>query len=131
MISLGSFESSRFALGRKNYNMFEIYGSEGSLRFNLERMNELEYFSATDSDATQGFRNILATEPCHDYIANWWPPGHIIGYEHEFTHSVVDFVNAVTGGGPVEPNFRDGLACMKVLEAGLRSAESGRFESVG
>ncbi|MDC0934970.1 Gfo/Idh/MocA family oxidoreductase [Pirellulales bacterium] len=128
--ALGSFDASRFALGRKNYNLFEIYGSEGSVRFNLERMNELEYFSAADPDVAQGFRTILATEPSHDYVANWWPPGHTIGYEHEFTHAVVDFVDAVSSGRPVEPNFRDGLACMQVLEAGLRSAESGRVQPV-
>ncbi|TWU21376.1 Gfo/Idh/MocA family protein [Bythopirellula polymerisocia] len=128
--ALGSFEASRFALGRKNYNMFEIYGSEGALRFNLERMNELEYFNGTDPEAAQGFRTILATEPCHEYISNWWPPGHTIGYEHEFTHAVVDFFKAVSSGCPVEPNFRDGVACMKVLEAGLRSANNGSCEAV-
>jgi len=127
--ALGSFESSRFALGRKNYNTFEIYGSEGAISFNLERMNELEYFNNDDSEEAQGFRTILATEPCHDYIANWWPPGHAIGYEHEFTHAVVDFVDAVVNRTLIEPNFRDGLACMKVLEAGLRSARNGSHES--
>ncbi|NOY42633.1 MAG: Gfo/Idh/MocA family oxidoreductase [Planctomycetes bacterium] len=128
--ALGSFESSRFAMGRKNYNTFEIYGSRGAIGFNLERMNELEYFSNDDSECEQGFRTILATEPKHDYIANWWPPGHTIGYEHEFTHAVVDFVEAVANGKPIEPNFSDGLACMKVLEAGLRSAQSGNHELV-
>lgn len=123
--ALGSFEASRFALGRKNHHTFEIYGSRGALRFNLERMNELEYFCGDDSAEAQGFRTILATEPCHDYIAHWWPPGHTIGYEHEFTHAVVDFVDAAVHRTPIEPNFRDGLACMQVLEAGLRSARSG------
>jgi len=128
--ALGSFESSRFALGRKNYNTFEIYGSEGAITFNLERMNELEYFNNADSECEQGFRTVLATEPCHDYIANWWPPGHTIGYEHEFTHAVVDFVDAVANGTPIAPNFHDGLACMRVLEAGLRSARNGNHESI-
>ncbi len=124
--ALGSFETSRFAAGRKNYNTFEIYGSEGAILFNLERMNELEFFSNSDPEHAQGFRNILATEPCHPYVANWWPPGHIIGYEHEFVHAVADFVKAVVLGGDIRPNFEDGLRVIQVLEAGLQSAREGR-----
>ena len=124
--ALGSFEASRFATGRKNYNYFEIYGSEGAVIFNLERMNELLFYSNKDPDYAQGFRNILATEGVHDYVGNWWPPGHIIGYEHEFIHAAVDFLNAITRGTPIEPNFRDGFMEMKVLEAGLDSAVSGK-----
>jgi predicted dehydrogenase len=78
--TLGSFEATRVAPGRKNYNYFEIYGSKGSLIFDLERMNELQFFSNEDPDDSQGFRTILATEPSHAYVENWWPPGHIIGY---------------------------------------------------
>lgn len=124
--AIGSFEATRFAPGRKNRNTFEIYGSEGSLVFDLERMNELQYFSRRDPETAQGFRTILATESCHPYIANWWPPGHTIGYEHSFVHGVVDFVRAIATNTPVEPNFADGLKCIKVLEAGLRSAASGQ-----
>ena len=128
--AVGSFEATRFAPGRKNRNAFEIYGSEGSLLFDLERMNELQFFSRSDPEHAQGFRNILTTESCHAYIKHWWPPGHVIGYEHEFTHAVVDFVGAVAGGTVIEPNFRDGVKCVRVLEAGLKSAASGRRESV-
>jgi predicted dehydrogenase len=128
--ALGSFEATRFAPGRKNYNYFEIYGDQGSLIFDLERMNELQYFSATDPDYAQGFRTILATEPVHPYVAHWWPPGHIIGYEHEFVHAVVDFIHATATGGSIAPNFADGLAEMKILEAGLRSAETGQLVEV-
>jgi len=124
--ALGSFETTRFAPGRKNHNYFEIYGSKGSLVFDLERMNELQFFSADDPDYSQGFRTILATEPVHPYITHWWPPGHIIGYEHEFVHSVVDFLNAIDKGERIEPNFSDGMKTMRVLEAGLESAKSGR-----
>ncbi len=124
--ALGSFEATRFAPGRKNYNYFEIYGSKGSLIFDLERMNELQFFSADDSDDSQGFRTILATEPVHAYIENWWPPGHIIGYEHEFVHSVVDFLDALDKGEKIEPNFYDGMKGMAVLEAGLESARTGK-----
>lgn len=124
--ALGSFEATRFAVGRKNYNYFEIYGSKGAIIFNLERLNELQYFSTEDPDYAQGFRTILATEPVHDYIEGWWPPGHIIGYEHEFVHAVVDFVNAIVRDETIQPNFYDGMKEMQVLEAGLKSAREGR-----
>jgi predicted dehydrogenase len=130
--ALGTYEVSRFAPGRKNYNYFEIYGSEGSIVFNLERMNELQIFSRNDPANVQGFRTILVTEGGqHDYIANWWPPGHIIGYEHEFHHAVVDFMAAIETGAEIAPNFYDGLKEMEVLDAAMRSAESGRKVLVG
>jgi len=124
--ALGSFEASRFAPGRKNYNYFEIYGSKGSILFDLERMNELKYFSVDDPDDAQGFRTILATEPSHAYMSGWWPPGHIIGYEHEFTHAVLDFLKAIDSHAEIRPNFYDGLIETKVLEAALKAAESGQ-----
>jgi predicted dehydrogenase len=124
--ALGSFEATRFAPGRKNYNYFEIYGSKGSIIFDLERMNELKFFSNDDPENAQGFRTIIATEACHDYMENWWPPGHIIGYEHEFVHAVVDFLTAVENGAAIEPNFYDGMKEMQILDAGLKSAEDGR-----
>ncbi len=124
--AIGSFEATRFATGRKNFNTFEIYGSRGSLRFNLERMNELEYYSRDDPEEAQGFRAIMVTEPVHPYMSHWWPPGHIIGYEHEFVHAVVDFVHAVDKGSVIEPNFRDGVKIIAVLEAGLESARQGK-----
>lgn len=124
--ALGSFEASRFATGRKNHLSFEIYGAKGSLRFDLERMNELEFYSREDPAEAQGFRTIMVTEATHPYISHWWPPGHIIGYEHEFVHAVADFVSAVNTGSTIHPNFADGVKCIAVLEAGLRAAESGR-----
>jgi predicted dehydrogenase len=123
--AVGSFEATRFAPGRKNHNTFEIYGSEGSLVFDLERMNELEFYSRHDPAEAQGFRTIIATEPVHPYIANWWPPGHIIGYEHAFVHGVADFVQAIALDQPIAPNFADGVKCIRVLDAGVRSAQSG------
>jgi len=124
--ALGSFETTRFAPGRKNYNYFEIYGDKGSLIFDFERMNELSFFSSQDPEYSQGFRTILATEPAHYYISNWWPPGHIIGYEHEFVHAVVDFIKAIQKTKKIEPNFYDGMKCMEVLEAGQKSAQTGK-----
>ena len=129
--ALGSFEASRFAPGRKNFNNFEIYGSKGSILFNLERMNELQLFLRDDPAYAQGFRTIITTEGGeHDYIANWWPPGHIIGYEHEFHHAVVDFMDAIANGTTIAPNFYDGLKEMEVLMAGLESADTGQRVSL-
>lgn len=122
--AVGSFEATRFATGRKNRLNFEIYGSKGSLVFNLERMNELQYFSLSDSAGEQGFRTILATEAEHPYMENWWPAGHIIGYEHTFVHAVVDFLHAVASGKTISPDFSDGLKIINVLEAGITSAET-------
>jgi predicted dehydrogenase len=124
--AIGTFEATRFATGRKNKLSLEIYGSNGSILFDLERMNELQFYSNDDTGDTRGFRTILATEPTHPYISHWWPPGHIIGYEHSFIHAVSDFLEAVTGGTAIKPDFKDGLKIMKVLEAGLASAESGQ-----
>jgi len=123
--AIGTFEATRFASGRKNFNTFEIYGSKGSLLFNLERMNELEFFSREDPEDQQGFRTIMVTESSHPCVANWWPPGHVIGYEHAFVHAAADFVNAVANGEAITPNFEDGVRILEVLEAGLESAASG------
>jgi predicted dehydrogenase len=128
--ALGAFESSRFASGRKNFNYFEIYGSKGSLAFDLERMNELQYLDLSDPVDEQGFRTILVTNSSHPYVAAWWPPGHVIGYEHEFTHAVVDFLKALDQGTPITPNFADGMRIMQVLEAGILSSNSGRKVAV-
>jgi len=124
--ALGAFQATRFAGGRKNYNTFEIYGSKGSILFDLERMNELEYFSMEDPDSAQGCRTILATEGVHPYAGAWWPPGHIIGYEHGHVHAVVDFLKAIDAGTDIAPNLYDGLKAMQVLDAGLESARTGR-----
>ena len=123
--ALGSFDSTVFAAGRKNYNYFELYGSKGSLLFDLERMNELQYYSLEDPEYSQGFRTILVTEPVHSYIENWWPPGHIIGWEHEFVHAAVDFLAAIDRNTVIEPNFYDGMKGMQIVDAGLKSAQTG------
>ena len=129
--ALGSFEASRFAPGRKNYNSFEIYGSKGSIVFNLERMNELQLFLRDDPAHAQGFRTIIATEGGeHAYVANWWPPGHIIGYEHEFHHAVVDFMKAIETGSGIAPSFYDGVKEVEVLQAGMQSAQTGQRVAV-
>jgi predicted dehydrogenase len=124
--ALGTFEATRFAGGRKNLNCFEIYGSKGSLAFNMERMNELEFYSEDAPEKERGFRTILATDPVHAYIANWWPPGHTIGYEHEHVHAVVDFLKAIDAGKDIQPNLYDGLKATQILQAGLESARQGK-----
>jgi len=128
--TLGAFEATRFAPGRKNHNTFEIYGSKGSIGFDLERMNELNFFSADDPECAQGFRRILVTEPAHPYLKAWWPPGHIIGYEHTFVNAMADYLKAIGSATRVEPNFVDGVKEMAILEAGLESAKSGRTVKV-
>jgi len=126
--AIGTIEATRFAPGRKNSNRFEVNGSRGSLAFDLERMNELELYE--ESGPESGFRTILATDASHPFVAAWWPPGHILGYEHTFVHTVHDFVQAVAGGPAMKPDFEDGLASQRVLDAIERSSVSKRWEKV-
>jgi len=125
--ALGSFMVTRFATGRKNFMRLEIFGSEGSLGFTLERLNELEYYSRSDAPAEQGFRTIIVTENVHPYLKSWWPPGHIIGWEHTFIHEIGDFLTAVANGSEVRPDFEDGLRCQLVLDAIEASARERRW----
>ncbi|TSC52822.1 MAG: oxidoreductase domain-containing protein, partial [Parcubacteria group bacterium LiPW_72] len=115
--ALGSFEATRFAAGRKNHNRFEVNGAKGSIVFNLERMNELEYYNVDDPVGWQGFRVIQTTDSSHPYMQAWWPPAHIIGYEHTFIHQVYELMQAIASGKQASPNFEDGLECQRVLEA--------------
>mgnify|MGYP005850158819 FL=1 len=128
--ALGAFHASRLATGRKNYLRLEIFGSEGSLVWNLERLNELQYYSRRDEGREQGFRTILATDSDHPFISAWWPPGHIIGWEHTFIHEVRDFIVAVARDEGVQPDFYDGLRCQQVLDAVCDSARSGRWVDI-
>jgi predicted dehydrogenase len=128
--ALGSFMATRLATGRKNCLRLEIFGSEGSLVFNLERLNELGFYSGADEEKEQGFRNIVVTESSHAFISAWWPPGHIIGWEHTFIHEVRDLLLAIDKGGPVYPDFYDGLRCQQVLDAVVQSALEGRWVDV-
>ncbi|MEO3744831.1 Gfo/Idh/MocA family oxidoreductase [Plantactinospora sp. B5E13] len=123
--ALATYEATRFATGRRNGLRVEINGSLGSVAFDLERLNELEFFDASEPGAEQGFRRILVTEGDHPYMSAWWPPGHIIGYEHSFTHEVRDFLLAVANGSDPAPSFADALQVQLVLDAVARSAESG------
>ncbi|MDD9206104.1 Gfo/Idh/MocA family oxidoreductase [Georgenia sp. 10Sc9-8] len=117
-----TFEATRYAWGRKNAMRIEVSGSTGSLAFDFEEMNVLSLFDGTDDPRTAGFRRILVTEPDHPYIEHWWPAGHGLGYEHGFTHQVVDLCEAVAAGEQPRPSFEDGLAVQRVLDAVERSS---------
>jgi predicted dehydrogenase len=126
--AVGYYEGSRFAPGRKNYNRLEINGSRGSIVWDLERMNELELY--LESGALSGFSKISVTDPSHPYVGAWWPPGHIIGYEHSFTHTVYDFLKAVVAATSAKPDFEEGLQNQRVLQAIERSAVTGQWVKV-
>ena len=130
---IGSAEASRFAAGRKNYQRIEIHGSEGSLSFNLERLNELEVYVNSDPEDRRGFRTISATAPVHPYAKNWWPPGHVLGWEHPMVHEMYHFFTAVAQDKPIEPwgaTFRDGLIADRITDAIMKSTISGKWETV-
>ena len=122
--ALASFEASRFRTGRKNALRIEISGSLGALSFDLERLNELELYDATAPETEQGFRRILVTEPAHPYAGAWWPTGHMLGYEHGFSHQAKDFVDAIAAGEDPRPSFADGLHVQRVLDAVTRSSDA-------
>ncbi len=125
---LANLEATRCAAGRKNHIEIEINGSKGSLYFDFEDMNRLKFFNGDDPKDRQGFRDILVTERgVQPYAGNWWPPGHLIGYEHTFVHTVADFVNACAEGKPVQPTFEDGLKNQRVLAAVEESNQKGRW----
>ena len=122
--ALGTFEATRFAVGRKNKNSFEINGSKGSIVFNLEKMNELEYYNNDDPADLQGFRLIQATDGSHPYAGHYWPVGHIIGYEHTFVNLVADAVTNMVNKKPISPDMVDGYENQRVLDAVERSHDS-------
>jgi predicted dehydrogenase len=130
--AIANLEATRFALGRKNNITWEINGSKGSLYFDFEDMNRLKFFDNENPADRQGFRDIIVTQPggLHPYVGQWWPPGHIIGYEHTFVHAVSDFLNAVVDGKSVQPTFEDGLRNEMVLEAVERSAKTRQWVKV-
>src|SRR5579864_3649461 len=127
--AVGTLEASRVATGNKNGLNIEVNGSQGSLRFNLERLNELEVCSGS-----QGFTRLLMTDPAkHPFMQNWWPNGHIIGWEHTFVHEFAHLFNAVAGGGTVAPygaTFEDGYRAAVICDAIARSAQERRSVSI-
>ena len=119
-----SVEASRVATGQKNSLQIEIYGTDGALTFNLESLNELGFLDATVPVREQGFRRILVNEPEHPYMDAWWPQGHVIGWEHTFTHQIRDFLAAISAGTGPSPSFEEGLRVQRVLAAVEASANN-------
>jgi predicted dehydrogenase len=127
--AVASFEAARQATGNQNRNTFEINGSKGSVKFDFERMNELQYYDATLPRAVQGWNTIMATHGGdHPYVANWWPDAHIIGYEHGFTNQAYDILKVLAGEEPTLPlpDFNDAYQTQRVLEAAMLSAQQRR-----
>jgi predicted dehydrogenase len=133
--AVGTIEATRFATGRKNALRWELNGSKGSIAFDLERLNELQvhYQGSSPGASTQGFRNVLVTEADHPFWEHWWPPGHIIGWEHTFVHEIHHLLTAIRDDTDVAPHgatLEDGYRAAEVCNAILRSAENGARETV-
>ncbi len=118
-------EVTRMALGRKNGLTLEFYGDRGAITFDLENLNELWLFDGSDPAGEQGFRRILVTEADHPYVGAWWPDGHIIGWEHTFTHQFAEFLWSIRDSTPSSPSFEDGLRVQRILGAIAESSASG------
>ena len=115
--ALGLFELSNMSAGSKNALLVEVNGSLGSLRFDLERLNELELYQKEDREDVRGFRRIMVTAPSHPLVSHWWPEGHVLGWEHGFVHQVVELAESIAFGRPASPSFEDGLRCQEVVDA--------------
>ena len=129
--SIGTFEATRFGIGVKNGNAFRIHGANGMLRFNLERLNHLEFVDATQPSTEQGPRDLLVTDLKHPIFPNFWRPGHIIGYEHTFIAALAEFLFAVSKNERFRPDFADGVEVQRVLDALQRSARTREWATVG
>ena len=128
--ALGTVEASRYAAGRKNFNCIEVNGEKGTLRFNLERLNELEVFwVGEEPNHTQGFHNVLVSEAYHPFWKHWWPQGHMIGWEHTFIHEIAHLLDAIANNRAVGPHgatFEDGYKNAVICDAILQSAAEGK-----
>jgi predicted dehydrogenase len=128
--ALGTFESTRFAAGRRNHNRIEVNGSKGSVYFDLENMNLLEYYNAEDPGDVPGFRTIQVNEGCHPYVDHWWPPGHGIGYQNTFVNQYADFLQSIADDTTPAPGFEVGLKNQRVLDAVTHSIADARWVEV-
>jgi predicted dehydrogenase len=136
--ALATFESTRYARGRKNFNTFELNGAEGSLYFDLEEPEYLQFFEyrqqqsgkKTESHLT-GWRKIHTTNGEHPYMKHYWVPGTCIGYEHTFLNAIADFVLGIESGQPTQPDFRNALQTQRVCDAVLESARTGQWKATG
>ncbi|MBP1994618.1 Gfo/Idh/MocA family protein [Paenibacillus eucommiae] len=128
--AMGVFEASRFAKGNRNGNNFEINGSKGSIRWDMQDMNNLQLYLEEDEAGSQGFRTISCTEQEHPYAGAYWPAGHIIGYEHTFINILHAFMQGIAEGRSPAPNFDDGVRNQIVLEAVEQSANSRQWVKI-
>lgn len=132
--AIGTLEASRFCAGRKNHQVIEINGSRGSIRFNLERLNELEvHLVGEEPKVFQGFHQVMVTESYHPFYEYWWPHGHIIGWEHTFIHAISHFLDAVVNNKEIAPygaTFEDGYRCAVICDTIVRSSLSGKKEEL-
>jgi predicted dehydrogenase len=121
---VGSFEATRFAIGCHNRNCLEVHGAKGAIRFDLEDLNRLHMFDAGDATAVQGSHNVLVTGPGHPYTSDFWPPGHILGYEHTFILTLADFLRSLERNETFHANFQDAVKVQGVLHAVEESART-------
>jgi predicted dehydrogenase len=121
---LGTFEATRMATGHRNDLRFEVNGSRGSVSFAVERLNELRYYAGDDPPGRRGFRTISVTDSEHPYGDRWWPPGHVLGWEHSFVHTVHELLQAIAQDRTPSPNFLDGARDQAVLDAVTESAQA-------
>ena len=128
--ALATFESTRYARGRKNQNTFEVNGELGSIYFDLEDAHQLQYYNHKDDSHVVGWRTILVTDSDHPYMKHWWVPGCVIGYEHTFINALADFLEGLGTKKPARPNFRDALETQMVCDTVLKSAKTGAWEKV-
>lgn len=128
--AIGTFEATRVAPGHKNDNRIEVNGTEGSLAWSFERMNELEVFRFDGPADARGFRTVMCMDSEHPYAAHWWPDGHVLGYEHTFVHHLADFVGSLTTRRAFKPDFDDGVRIQAVLDAAAKSSAGRRWVAV-
>ena len=128
--TIGYLEMTRYGTGHRNQNRIEINGSKGAIIFDMEKMNELEFYRVNDPSHIQGYRRIQVGERDHPYMANWFPAGHIIGYGDTFVNQAYDLVTAIKEGKKITPDFNDGLICQQILEAADMSVRTKKWEKV-
>jgi len=130
METIGYLEMTRYGTGHRNQNRIEINGSKGAIIFDMEKMNELEFYRGSDPSHIQGYRRIQVGEGVHPYMANWFPAGHIIGYGDTFVNQAYDLITAIKEGKKITPDFNDGLICQQILEAADKSVRTKKWEKV-
>jgi len=128
--AMGIFQTSRVSIGKKNWLALEINGTKGSLCFNLERMNELEVYIKDENTEIEGFRTVMITNPEYMYIKNWWPAGHVIGWEHTFIHQYYEFFTAIATGKQIPTTFEDGLKVQKIISSLVESGKNRQWVKI-